>query len=100
VKPGHETYVHVQDLLGRPVRARNGRIVGRIEELRVERHGDDYEVREYLLGSGALFERLALIKRAFKQHPRTLVARWDQIDISDPRAPKLTCDRRDLEVEE
>jgi sporulation protein YlmC with PRC-barrel domain len=98
--PRNERYVHVQDLLGRPVQARDGRVVGRIEELRVDRNGDDYEVREYLLGPGALFERLALVKRAFHQHPRTLVARWDQIDISDPRAPKLTCDRRDLKVEE
>jgi hypothetical protein len=97
MKPRNE--VRVQDLLGHAVRARNGHVVGRIEELRVERQGDEYEVREYLLGSGALLERLALVKRLLRRTSRTLIARWDQIDISDPRTPRLTCDKSELRVE-
>lgn len=83
--------VHLSELLGRPVRGRDGRIVGRIEEVRVERRHEVYEVDEYLLGTGALFERLGIVRRWLKHKPAELVVRWDQLDISRPRAPALTC---------
>jgi hypothetical protein len=91
--------VHVEDLLGRRVRAMNGRPVGRLEEIRAERRGDTHEVTEFLLGTGALFERLSIVRRLFRRAPRTLVARWDQIDVSDPRRPVLTCTVEELRAE-
>jgi len=83
--------VRLQDLLGRRVRARDGRVVGRIEEVRAERRGDDHEVIEYRLGPGALAERLALARRLLGGRRETLIARWDQLDIREPRHPALTC---------
>ncbi|HZT76920.1 MAG TPA: hypothetical protein VFA27_09695 [Vicinamibacterales bacterium] len=83
--------VRVEDLVGQPVHAPDGRVAGRIEEIRVHRHGDAYEVTEYLLGTGALFERLALARVWFRHRPAMRRARWDQIDISHPERPRLLC---------
>jgi hypothetical protein len=92
--------IRAEALLNRRVRARNGRVIGRIEELRVEAHGDRYEVTEYVLGMGGLLERLAIIsRRLFGHHAQALVARWDQIDVTNPDRPRLTCDRADLRIE-
>lgn len=86
-------FVRVEELLGQRVEDREGRRVGRIEEIRAERHGKDHEVTEYLLGPGALVERLAMTMRG---RPRTIIVRWDQLDITNPRRPRLTCDRSEL----
>jgi hypothetical protein len=83
--------VRVEDLVGRPVTTRDGAVVGRIEEIRARRRDDQHEVTEYLLGSGALLERFALVQRLFGRRSHKLVARWDQIDISRPDKPTLTC---------
>ncbi len=80
--------VNVEELLGRRVRTPDGRVAGRIEEIRAERRGDAYEVTEFLLGPGALVERLAIVARRRKARP--LVVRWDQIDVSRPSRPVLT----------
>jgi sporulation protein YlmC with PRC-barrel domain len=82
--------VRLEDLLGRRVRTTDGAVVGRIEEVRAVRRGDDHEVTEYLIGPGALRERLALVGRLFGP-TRTLRARWDQLDIRNVDAPTLTC---------
>jgi hypothetical protein len=92
--------IPAERLLNRRVRARNGRVIGRIQELRVESRGDIYEVREYVLGPGGLLERLAVIGRQFGgRRVRAVVARWDQIDLSQPDRPRLTCDRAELRTE-
>jgi len=91
--------VRVEELLGRRVRADDGRVVGRIEEVRADRRGDVYEVTAYLLGTGALLERLALVRKWFRRRPAKLVARWDQIDISRPDAPRLLCTPEELTCE-
>jgi hypothetical protein len=89
------TIVRLEDLVGRRVRTPQGAVVGRIEEVRAERRGDDHEVIEYLIGPGALRERLALVRR-LPGRARTLVARWDQIDIHRPESPTLTCSVEEL----
>jgi hypothetical protein len=91
--------VRVEDLLGQRVRTAAGDVIGRIEEIRVERHGDDHEVTDYLLGGGALAERLAIAPGLFGRHPTKLVARWDQLDIHRPDRPVLTCPVEELERE-
>jgi hypothetical protein len=87
----HRRRVRLQDLVGARVRSLSGEVVGRIEEVRAERRDDDHEVVEYLLGTGALLERLALVHRLFGRQPVKLVVRWDQLDIADPACPRLTC---------
>lgn len=91
--------VRVEDLVGRPVRDGGGRVVGRIEDVRVERRGEAYEVVEYRLGAGALLERFALVRRWFGRRPAMLVARWDQIDVGRPESPRLTCAAEELRHE-
>jgi len=90
--------VRVEDLIGQRVREQSGRMVGRIEEIRAEARGDRYEVTEYHLGTGALLERLAIIRHLFRPSD-TIIARWDQIDIDDPDAPVLTCPVEQLKHE-
>jgi len=88
--------IRVQDLLGRAVRTDRGRVVGRIEEIRVAKHGEAYEVTDYLLGTGALFERMAVATRWLRRRPKRIVARWDQVDVSRPDAPTLLCAPEEL----
>jgi hypothetical protein len=90
--------VHLEDLLGRRVEAADGQLVGRIEEVRAERRGDDYELTEYLLGTGALLERLSIVSRLLRRERRTYIARWDQMDITTPARPRLTCRIDELKV--
>lgn len=89
--------VRVERLIGRAVRDDNGDIVGHIEEIRAERRGDTYEVVEYLLGPGALAERLALPVRRWLGHkPKKVTVRWDQLDVGVPESPRLTCPAGEL----
>ena len=90
---------HLEDLLGRRVARDDGAYVGRIEEVRAERRGDDYEISEYLLGTGALVERLSLTRRLLRRRTKTYIARWDQLDVSRPDRPRLTCSVDELKVQ-
>ena len=90
--------VRLEDLIGRQVLDRAGGRVGRIEEVRAERHGDVHEVSEYLLGPGAWIERMALTARLLGRTPRTYCAGWDQMDIANPSKPRLTCDMSELRL--
>ena len=91
-------FVHLEDLLGRRVLAEDNHPVGRIEEIRAERRGDDYELTQYLLGPGALVERLSIVCRLLGRDLRMYVARWDQIDVTASDHPRLTCPVDELEV--
>jgi hypothetical protein len=86
--------VRVEDLLGRVVVALDGQAVGRIEELRVERRGNEHVVLAFLLGPGALLERLGLRRLRARQMLR--VVRWDQLDLARPDRPRLCCAVEDL----
>jgi len=91
--------VRVEDLIGQRVRDRSGRVVGHIEEIRAEPRGERYEVTEYHLGSGAMLERLAIVRHLFGRQSDTIIARWDQIDVQQPDAPVLTCPVEELRHE-
>lgn len=95
MRPGE---VRLERLLGRKVVDRQGRSVGRLEEVRVERKGEDYVVSEYLIGTTALVERLSLggVQRHEGRVTGGYLARWDQIDLSDPFTPRLMCPVDDL----
>src|SRR5207248_8849000 len=86
-------------LLGRRVRARDGRAVGRIEEFQAEREHDYYVITEFHLGPTALIERLAARHFGFTMPGRGhgYRVRWDQLNLEDADHPRLTCDIAELE---
>ncbi len=88
--------VRVEDLLGRTVVDAGGRAVGRIEEMRAAERGGEYVVEEFLIGVYALLDRLAawdairgLLGGTRLTRPRPYRVRWDEIDLGDPRRPRL-----------
>ncbi len=87
------TEVRLEDLLGRRIMAPDGRPVGRIEELVAERNGDSLVVTRYLIGVRGLLRRLSF--EMWRPHGGGLgpsyAAKWNQVDISDPEHPRLTC---------
>lgn len=91
-----EREIHIERLLGRRVRDVNGRVVGRIEELRLAVVNGETIVAEFHLGPNALWERLggAAIQlpfvRALPFKPRQLRVPWQRMDLSDPLDPRLT----------
>jgi sporulation protein YlmC with PRC-barrel domain len=92
-------------LVGRRVLALNGRQVGRLEEIRVEMVNGECFVREYHVGSFAVFERLAAwsigrsILHVFgaRRGGGGYKVPWDKLDLSDPEKPRLLCSVEELE---
>ena len=87
------TTLRLDGLLGRRVLTKNNRPLGRLEEFRAERRGGGWVVREYVIGPAGLLERLGLAVRSILgiAHPRSFVARWDQLDLAQPDRPRLSC---------
>jgi hypothetical protein len=84
-------------LLGREVVAGNNKRVGRLEEFRAETHGGVCRIAELVIGVAGLSERLGVgVKLLFGSHGGGYVARWDQIDLSDPDHPRLRCTVEEL----
>jgi hypothetical protein len=88
----------VEDLIGRRVLDRDGRKVGRLEEMRATREGEYYVVSEFHIGPAALIERLAVrhLGLTWPGRAHGYRASWDQLDLSDPHRPRLLCDRSEL----
>jgi hypothetical protein len=86
-----EREVHLERILGRRVFAGNGRSIGRIEEIRAERHGAGATVTAYVIGPAGLAERLSASLLPFLGTRRGYVARWDQIEIAEHDHPRLRC---------
>ena len=79
-------------LLGRAVLARNNHSVGRLEEFRAEMRDGGCVITEFVIGVAGLFERLGVgVRLLFGRRIGGYVARWDQIDLTDPEHPRLTC---------
>jgi hypothetical protein len=96
VNRGREVYL--DELLGRVVVAGNNRRIGRIEEFHAEQRGDEFRITEFVIGSAGLMDRLDLGVRALFGKARSgKTARPDQIDISDPLHPRLTCSVDELQ---
>jgi len=87
-------------LLGKRLRDRVGKPIGRIEEFRAEPQGKDLVVTEVLVGDLALLERLAvraaLHLLGLRRKHRGYRVRWDQLDLRDPAEPRLACDEREI----
>jgi hypothetical protein len=84
-------------LLGRQLVGRNNRPVGRVEEFRAELRGGAWVITELVIGSAGIIERLGVgIKLLFGRTGGGHLARWDQVDMSDPEHPRLTCSLEEL----
>ncbi|AFT89502.1 hypothetical protein [Paraburkholderia phenoliruptrix] len=99
------TQLNIELLLGREVRSRDGKRLGHIEAIHAVRDGESWIISEFHIGPDALLERLAvgLLPRRLRemlQHrrdPRRHRLAWDQMDLSDARHPRLTCDEASLQ---
>ena len=97
--------IHLEDLLSRKVKDAAGEDAGRIEEVLAQRKDGRYYVAEYHLGRAALHERLGLIPftegllHLLGAHRRSASHKvpWDQMDLTDPKRPKLRCLVSELE---
>ena len=89
---GRRGEVRLDRLLGRQVLARNNQPVGRIEEFRAEQSGGGIVITEFVIGAAGLLERLGVgVRLLFGRRGGGYVAGWDQVDLSDPEHPRLTC---------
>jgi hypothetical protein len=94
-------HLRLDQLVGREVHTANHRRLGRLHEFRAERRGSAWFVTEYVIGAAGLAERLGLGLRLVLGITRGkgYVARWDQLDISVPDRPTLTCSVSELRRE-
>jgi sporulation protein YlmC with PRC-barrel domain len=92
------TRVRFEDLTGKLVRNPHGRVIGQIEEARIEPHGDEYVITHFLIGPA---ERLARLRAFLGELPTLRRLRlgkerdlrpfpWHWFDWSDPDRPRLT----------
>ena len=82
--------MRIDEALGRQLIGANHQPVGRIEEFRTERRGGAYVVTEVVVGLLGFFERVHVSAHLlFGAQRRACVARWEQIDFSDPKKPRL-----------
>lgn len=88
--------LNIELLLNRRVWARNGRAIGRLEEICVESRQGRCVVVEYRIGAYAYLERLAAwhigraVLRALGAHSGYRVP-WDKLDLKDTKRPGLNC---------
>lgn len=91
--------IHLELLLGKQVHDTEGTPVGRIEEVRAEQQGDEWVIKEYLIGPAAILERLSAwtigtgilrLLGARKIHGGFKVP-WQKLDLTDPEHPRLIC---------
>jgi sporulation protein YlmC with PRC-barrel domain len=95
--------IHLELMLGKRVYALNGRNIGRLEEVCAEVHEGVATVEKFLVGTYAICERLSAweIGRTImgllgSRIKSGYCVRWDQIDLSDPKRLKLTCQVSEL----
>ena len=91
--------VTLQFLLGRVVFDCDGVRVGRIHDVIAEPDGERCVVREWLLGAGALWQRLggrALHLLGVRYAMAPIRVPWEEMDLTDPEKPRLRCRKEDL----
>jgi sporulation protein YlmC with PRC-barrel domain len=102
--------IRVSELVGRRVRDRNGRSIGRVEELICEIElrpdGRDYVVRELHVGAAGLLEAIggsALMRSLARTlgrgagYTRHRVP-WEVMNLTDPTRPTVTVRREELDT--
>jgi sporulation protein YlmC with PRC-barrel domain len=98
--------VNLELLIGKRVRARNGKSIGHLEEIRAELSKGECFVEEYLVGAYAAFERLASLSigrpilrllGATRKH-RGYRVPWNKLDLTEPERPRLLCEVEELKT--
>src|SRR4051812_10008081 len=87
--------IHLERLLGRVVRTAAGRPIGVIQDVRAYPEGEEYVVREFLLGELGLkakllgsLQQLPTFRALGLGKPyRTRPIPWHWLDLSDPERP-------------
>jgi hypothetical protein len=95
ITPSRE--IRLEEILGRVVLTAAGRPVGRIEEVTVMPEGEDYVVRDVVLGDLGLRARLfsmaaqlpTLKALGFGGRYRVRAVPWEWLDFSDPAQPRF-----------
>ena len=91
--------IHFEHLLGREVLDPEGKRIGRILEVSSKRDGEECGVHEYMLGTAALLTRLGISAQrlvGLKIRRKPLCVPWDQLDLRDPKKPRLKCSLAEL----
>jgi hypothetical protein len=90
--------LHLELLIGRKVRDPHGKVVGRLEEVRIDdREGVPFVI-EFHVGTYAMLERLmggpvgrSLLRLLGRGRVHTALAiPWEILDLSNPRHPRIT----------
>lgn len=90
--------LRIEELMGRQVLSANNHPVGRIEEFRAQRRGQGCVSTALIVGMAGLLERLDVARTLLVGGKRRgYLVRWDQIDVRDPKRPRLTCAVNELE---
>ena len=91
--------IRLDRLIGRTVLTGNNRPLGRLEECRAEERGGNWIVVEWFVGPGALLQRVGLGARMILGPVKRsgYLVKWDQLDLTDPDRPRLTCRVDDLQ---
>ncbi|PYK13852.1 MAG: hypothetical protein DME65_00550 [Verrucomicrobia bacterium] len=99
-----QRHIHVEYLLGRTVRDIDGRRAGRIEEIQVELSSRGCFVTGFVLGARGLLKRLSFRgiaplftpSLAANVQRRAEVVPWQQMDLNDPKCPRLRCRKDEI----
>lgn len=98
------TRVRLEDFVGKPVRDAEGRRIGRLEDVRAERRGEELVVVDYLVGPAAFLERFSIAGMARGTlgifglvRAGGYVVAAGEMDLSTPGEPR--CTRRAAELE-
>ena len=76
-------YIRMQELVGRRVRDATGKVVGRIEAIYAVCRDGTCSIEEFELGAGALLARFGIVPAERRR------VSWRNLDLSDPRRPRL-----------
>ena len=96
--------LHLELILGRKVYDSENRSVGRLEEVIAEERGGELVIKEYLVGSTTMLQRLSIthLGRTFlgllgaKENTGYRVA-WDKLDLTQTDKLRLHCAKDELE---
>jgi hypothetical protein len=84
-------------LMGCRIRDVDGAVVGRLEEVRMERRGAEWVATDFHMGTGAALERFsASVFGIPRNAQRGWSATWEQMDWTDPGRPRVRCRRDEL----
>lgn len=95
--------IGLEELLNHRVHGLDGRAVGHLEEVVVERDGNGWHVAEYRVGAFALLARLggwplgrAVLRVIGLGKGRGYRVPWQMLDVSDTSRLRLCCDVSEL----